>query len=393
MATEAQTTSSERLTLRKLALQRIEEARVAGRNTRHNRLANLAAVQSVIEGDSHYTWDIRGVDAFGYNEVLGAIAAITGCPSDPSVREGGGYISPSAALRGLEEAATRVALASRRGGRFLLGTGHPGSLLYYYVELARLIRDWGGQVLEPARGAQVPPNLNLDFVGGVAVTTDRASLMHSHDHRAMDAMIAEAGPVDLIVADHGYAAAAVNAGIPLVAMMDTNDPALALARELGADVTIMPMDDNRPLSDYLPVIDLLRSFGNLAIAEEATQSKPAEPAGASQLATRLQAAERFVHACLDDGRDIDRLVAGVISGYRDQFVQVHCAQDDNDAISDPLVDLVLYKELHGALERVVLQRLRPKLTQLDPEWVHSYLHAAGPQSSRQGTSDDDDSGD
>jgi hypothetical protein len=386
VAASTSSRTQEREALRQVALQRIEEAHVAGKNTRHDRLANLAAVQSVVEADSHYTWDIRGVDAFSYDQVLNAIASITGCPSDPTFREGGGYISPSAALRGLEEAATRIALTARRGGRFLLGTGHPGSLISYYIELARLIREWGGQVLEPARGARVPPNLNVDFVGGVAVTTDRASLMHSHDHRAMDVMIEEAHGVDLIVADHGYAAAAINAGIPLVALMDTNDPALALARELGADVTIMPMDDNRPLSDYLGVIELLRSFGNLAIADAAEGGEPVEPVPDAVLAERLRAAERFVQGCVNGGRDIERLVAGVVSGYRDQFVQLHCAQGDGASSADPLVDLVLYKYLYDAMQRVVLNRLRPELTQLDVEWVHAYLNA--PHSNRQGANGD-----
>ena len=109
-------------------------------------------------------------------------------------------------------------------------------MLFFYIELARLIRQWGGQVRQPARGENVPPNQELGYIDGVAVTTDRASLMHSHGHRAMDMMIEQASRVDLVVADHGYAGAAINAGIPVIALMDTNDPALALAHRLGASM-------------------------------------------------------------------------------------------------------------------------------------------------------------
>src|SRR5918999_6065186 len=97
--------------IRERALRRIEETHVAGRDTRHNRLANLQAVRSVVEGDPHYTWDIRGVDRFSFEETLEATAAITGCSSDPSVTSGGGYISPAAPPRGREAAAGSIATA------------------------------------------------------------------------------------------------------------------------------------------------------------------------------------------------------------------------------------------------------------------------------------------
>lgn len=250
--------------LRALALQRIEETHVAGNDTRHSRAANLQAVQSLVDGDAHYTWNIHGVERFDFDEVLRSIAEITGCPADPEVKTGGGYISPSATLAGLEEAAARIVETARRGGTFLMGTGHPGSLIDYYLGLDQLIREWGGHILEPAKGVDLPPNLNLDYILGLAVTTDRASLLHSHDYRAMERMLAETGPVDLVIADHGYAGAAINAGVPVVAMMDTNDPALAVAKRIGADVTILPMDDNRPLTSYLPHIETLRALGTLS---------------------------------------------------------------------------------------------------------------------------------
>jgi hypothetical protein len=71
-------------------------------------------------------------------------------------------------------------------------------------------------------------------------------------------ILREAGGVDLVVADHGFAGAAVAAGVPTVAVMDTNDPAFAVAVVRGADLTAVPMDDNRPPNSYAAALEVLR---------------------------------------------------------------------------------------------------------------------------------------
>jgi hypothetical protein len=70
-------------------------------------------------------------------------------------------------------------------------------------------------------------------------------------------LLRELDDVDLVVADHGFAGAAVAAGIPTVAIMDTNDPALAVVARRGADLTVVPMDDNRPLNSYASALEVL----------------------------------------------------------------------------------------------------------------------------------------
>jgi hypothetical protein len=70
-------------------------------------------------------------------------------------------------------------------------------------------------------------------------------------------LLRELDGVDLVVADHGFAGAAVAAGIPTVAIMDTNDPAFAVVSARGADLTVVPMDDNRPLSAYASALEVL----------------------------------------------------------------------------------------------------------------------------------------
>jgi hypothetical protein len=355
-------------TIRERALRRIEETHVAGRDTRHNRLANLQAIRSVVEGDPHYTWDIRGVERFSFEEILEAIAAITGCSRDPAVTSGGGYISPAATLSGLEEAAGAIATTARRRGRFLLGTGHPGSLLLYYIRLANLIRSWGGTVLEPALGVQVPPKLDLAYVEGVAVTTDRASVPHSHSHDAMDQMLADAGHVDLVVADHGYASGAIAAGVPVVAVMDTNDPALALAQRLGADLIIIPMDDNRPPATYLPIIETIREFGEHQILGQD------EPLSLDR--ERLRAAERYVAERIGPTEGVDELVTGLLEGFHDQLLQVGLTPDEHNRLgSDPYLELAVDRCLHDALHGAVQRRLRVAQPDFDDEQIATYLDA------------------
>jgi len=246
------------------AIQIIEETHVAGRETRHNRAANLHAIHELVQGMPNATFGIKGVDRYSEQEVLDAVCYFTQCSNDINLTMGGGYISPQSTLKALKEAAGKIRAVSSWRGRFVVGTGHPGSLLSYYVKLVDLIQEWGGQVLEAARGARIPPVYELDYFQSVAVISDRASIWHTHDTKPMEAILAEAGVVDLAVVDHGFAGAAINAQIPVITIIDTNDPAPAVAkRRLGADVLVVPMDDNRRLADYLPIVDLIRKYGEL----------------------------------------------------------------------------------------------------------------------------------
>jgi hypothetical protein len=71
-------------------------------------------------------------------------------------------------------------------------------------------------------------------------------------------LMRELDGIDLVVADHGFAGAAIVRGIPTVAIMDTNDPALAVVTLRGADLTVVPMDDNRPLGSYAAALRVLK---------------------------------------------------------------------------------------------------------------------------------------
>jgi hypothetical protein len=55
-----------------------------------------------------------------------------------------------------------------------------------------------------------------------------------------------------VLGDHGFAGAAIERSVVTIAVMDINDPALAVAWAEGKDVMIVPMDDNRPPRLYEP---------------------------------------------------------------------------------------------------------------------------------------------
>ena len=64
--------------------------------------------------------------------------------------------------------------------------------------------------------------------------------------RGLLAALAEDGepPPDLVVADHGWAGAAGQAGITTVGFADCNDPALFVGEAEGKVAVVVPLDDN-----------------------------------------------------------------------------------------------------------------------------------------------------
>ena len=239
----------------------ILRAGLAGTATSHGGDNNLRKINLLLEGDAGTTFGMEELlgDA-RFDEAYAAVERMLGYPPDHEETPGRGCIDPARTAAGLLEAGGRIREVAGRGGRVVLGTGHPGALLMYYLGVARWVEELGGGLVqtEPRiRGAAVP----LDWAGPVAVLGNGASMKHTHDPAPMRNILEGAGAVDLVVADHGFAGAAVAAGIPAVAIMDTNDPAWAVVSARGADVTVVPMDDNRPLNSYAAALETLRAGG------------------------------------------------------------------------------------------------------------------------------------
>lgn len=218
----------------------------------NSRAANLRALHLMLDGNPFYTFGIQRVEeAIAHGELdehraLDVMARACGLPSQEAFLGDWGQIAPEATMQGLVAAARLLARVIRRRGRVAFGTGHPGSMLSFYQALADRLEAQGVGIAHGEVGAPVGIDWYLDYVGDVAVTSDYCGILHGHATRPMEVVLATAGPVDLVVGDHGHAGAAINAGLPCISVMDTNDPALAMAQALEVpDLVVVPFFDNR----------------------------------------------------------------------------------------------------------------------------------------------------
>jgi hypothetical protein len=161
----------------------------------------------------------------------------------------------------------RLADACGRQERVVLATGHPTGLIQLYAEIGRVLVELGCELLRPADGVRWEEHERwkrhneIRYVNDVAVLTDRASARHTHSPRPMRTMLAEATP-DLVVADHGFAGAAIEGGVDTVSVADVNDPALIVAHALGRGEAVVVMDDNVSPDAYWPCFQAIAArFG------------------------------------------------------------------------------------------------------------------------------------
>lgn len=241
---------------------KLADLKLAGPECGHERHLNLKAINLLKENHPKATFGLSGGANYTCEELLSFIADFTKCSSDVNLKEGNGYIDPAATLAGLYEAAQVLRKTAKKKGRVVLGTGHPGGMTSYYVELTRILENLGCQVISNIGAGVVVDrypcphcgehdvDVRIDYVGKVALLSDGEVLRHSHSAEPMEIILEmlqkEKQLPDLVIGDHGFAGAAVKKGILTIAVMDTNDPALALAKKEGAALVIIPMDDNRP---------------------------------------------------------------------------------------------------------------------------------------------------
>jgi len=242
-------------------INKLLKLKVTGPGTGHIRLKNVIVVHEIKQGLNKSLLGLDELQFLSSEQVLGSIAAITGCSGNIVKAEGEGYISPLATINGIKLAAVAIAEVCKKQGNIILATGHPGSMIGFYLELVKIIRKLGGNIITPAMGfvlntyqcknCQLHDIIEeIDYIGDVSAVTNGELLLHTHDHKAMKQMLASAQQnnmeVNLVIADHGFAGFAIKSGIPTIAIMDTNDPAIAASTLLGYNPVIIPMDDNRP---------------------------------------------------------------------------------------------------------------------------------------------------
>lgn len=231
-------------------------AGITGPHQSHSRHNNLSKIAAMVEGDPDGSFGLSGLDRYSIGEVLSFLAELTGCSPDLEDGEGFDTIDPDRTVKALAEAGRRLGEAARRGMSLLAVTGHPTGMLEHHIHVVEAYRGAGGKILqlreEEDLGIGKARHAEVRYIGGVGCLADWGSLKHTHSSAAMEALL-EAQPwPDIVLGDHGFAGAAIEQGIPTIAVMDINDPALAVAWADKRDVLIIPMDDNRPPRSYEP---------------------------------------------------------------------------------------------------------------------------------------------
>ncbi|GAA4057164.1 phosphatase [Nonomuraea soli] len=226
---------------------------------------NLDHYASLAHRDPHYTFGLTVEQPWSFRDVLALMAKSAGVSADPKHRYGQDTIDPELTIDALDAMADRVAaVLERPDPTVMLATGHPTGLLAIHLELARFLRERGARLLTPAEGwsywgQAFGRKRVIRYLGDVAMLDDRGGFVHTHDPAPMQAMLAALGDErpDLVIADHGWAGAAGEAGLPTVGFADSNDPALFVGEAEGKIDVVVPLDDNVLPRYYEPLVNRL----------------------------------------------------------------------------------------------------------------------------------------
>lgn len=228
---------------------------LAGPHQSHSEASNRRNAGMLATGDTDFTFGMAEVTSATAEEALAAVAAVTG-----AAEPGAEYIDPGATIAALRQAGARLAEACAAHRRIFVATGHPTGLLVHHGRLVKALHNAGATILRPLEDEVLYQDngrpRRLEYFGGTAALTDGANVLHTHLPDAMEHVLAAGDAPDLVFADHGFAGACVAQKIPTIAIMDTNDPALAVVAARGRDLLLIPMDDNRRPDSYDVVAEL-----------------------------------------------------------------------------------------------------------------------------------------
>jgi hypothetical protein len=239
---------------------------------------NLANYRRMSAREPLYRFGLEFDGTWTPSEVLALMAERCGVCPDPGHTRGQDTIDPDRTIERLEATAARLREAAQRRERVLVATGHPVGLRPTHAAVARALRSAGCTLLTPATGWQHPRDPaygqqpgHIGYPAGVGMLTGPDGVPeHTHSPLPMQAVLAEldaAGdaPPDLVVADHGWAGAAGQAGVDAVGFADSNDPALFVGEAEGRVLVCVPLDDNVAPSLYTPLTAYLLDRAGLPL--------------------------------------------------------------------------------------------------------------------------------
>ena len=221
-------------------------------------------IQKLLDHDPDKEFGLTGLqEEMTLDRVLALVERAAGAPIDRGARFGPVDIRARSIVDASLAAGGRLARASENGETIVFATGHPTGLAYLYHELASELARLGASILVLGRGVRWrEPGLDHDWFiehhDGVGMLSDGRAPRHTHKPDAMERMLGEGRP-DLVFADHGFAGAAIEAGVETISIADVNDTALLVAKEQGRTQLVLVFDDHVDPNAYWPVFLALTS--------------------------------------------------------------------------------------------------------------------------------------
>jgi hypothetical protein len=250
--------------------------RIAGdvATPRDNNLHNFGRLAA---RDPHYMFGLEPAGTWTFAEILALMAERCGVRPEPEHTVGQDTIDVDRTLDRLDAMGDRIRRAADNRERVFVGTGHPIGLRPTHGAVARALRTAGCTVLAPAAGWTHPidtahgtARATIAYLDEVAVMVGAdGALQHTHSPLPMEAVLAQvrragADLPDLVLADHGWAGAAGQAGVDSVGFADCNDPALFVGEAEGRVQVCVPLDDNVAPHLYAPLTAYLLARAGLA---------------------------------------------------------------------------------------------------------------------------------
>ncbi|GAB3443649.1 phosphatase [Streptomonospora sediminis] len=237
---------------------------------------NLRHYRRLCHKDPYYQFGLTFGHEWQFDEVLALMAKRCGVVADDAHQWGIDTIDPDRTVEALDAVADRLAEAASRRERVMFATGHPKNLTDTYRAWKTALEKRGCEVVTAAAGysyevaTEHPPNRRvLVWKDGVGFVMDGGSARHSHHPFAMRAALQTLADESqqwpqLVIADHGFAGAAGEAGVPTIGFADCNDPALFLAEYEGKLLVTVPLDDGYAPPEYEPMAAYVLARAGLA---------------------------------------------------------------------------------------------------------------------------------
>jgi Phosphatase len=243
-------------------------ARIVG-DVATGRDSNTTNIARLLARETNYDFGLTFGRDWSYAQVLALMADRVGIDPDPDRYDGPDTISAERCLDALDRMSDAITDVARHRGTALIATGHPTGLMVVHHAVAHALRAAGCHVLRTGDESPVPIEnrpVKVLYVADVAVLATRAHLLHTHRPEPMRTVLAASAPdraIDLVMADHGWAGAAAEAGLRTIGFADCNDPALFVGEVEGKVDVVVPLDDNVTPALYEPLIAyLLRDLPN-----------------------------------------------------------------------------------------------------------------------------------